>query len=494
MKFITVSIIAVLLSVTSCALAEETSVSNANQLRKAIAAAKPGDVIVLTDGGNWKDADIEFTTNGTKDQPITLRAQTLGKVQLTGESKLAIEGQFLVVDGLSFRDGFITKNAVIELRGSDNRLTNCSIVDYNPPNPHALRDNTHWISLRGKRMEVDHNYLKGKDTGGPSFVVWVEDEPNDHRIHHNYFAGRPPLGRNGGETMRIGLSGVSMHTSRSVVEFNYYENCDGESEIISNKSCENIYRHNTFVESQGTLCLRHGNRCVVEGNWFFGNGKPDTGGIRVIGEDHKIYNNYISGVRGHGFNAGMPIVEGIPNSPLNGYWQVKRAIIAFNTFIDCTTHVTIGAGTGMKGDMPRNQPPTDCIFANNLMVGRTPTTQPAIKFEDQPQNMTWIGNIIFGLEPGLPEEVLNSGGAKVIDPKLEQSTSKIWRPTADSPAAGTAATTQPSDFAFVTEDIEGKPRDASKRSVGCFEPTASAEPRYRPLTPADVGPSWMHSN
>ena len=88
----------------------------------------------------------------------------------------------------------------------------------------------------------------------------------------------------------------------------------------------------------------------------------------------------------------------------------------------------------------------------------------------------------------------NRGGAKVIDPKLEQSTSKIWRPTADSPAAGTAATTQPSDFAFVTEDIEGKPRDASKRSVGCFEPTASAEPRYRPLTPADVGPSWMHSN
>jgi poly(beta-D-mannuronate) lyase len=482
--------------VASFALAEETTVSNVHQLRKAIAAAKPGDAIVVADG-TYQNADIEFFAEGTKELPITLRAQTPGKVILTGESKLRIGGTWLVVSGLSFRDGYITDGHVILFQrenggGSTHcRLTDTSIVDYNPPNPHELRNNTYWISLYGHDNEVDHCYLKGKDTGGPTFVVWVEGRANEHRIHHNYFAGRPPLGRNGGETMRIGLSGVSMNTSRTLVEYNLFENCDGESEIISNKSCENVYRHNTFINSQGTLCLRHGNRCTVEGNWFFGNGKRETGGIRVIGEDHKVFNNYLSGLRGHGFNAGMPIVEGIPNSPLNGYWQVKRAIIAFNTFFDCTYNVTVGAGKGTKGDLPRDLPPLDCTFANNLMVGRTPTTQPALRFEDQPQNMTWIGNVIFGLEPGLPQEVLDRGGAKVIDPKLEESQQKIVKPAADSPVAGAAATTQPSDFSFVTEDIEGKPRDPARRTVGSFEASSNGEVRYRPLTPADVGPSWM---
>jgi len=51
----------------------------------------------------------------------------------------------------------------------------------------------------------------------------------------------------------------------------------------------------------------------------------------------------------------------------------------------------------------------------------------------------------------------------------------------------------PSDFTFVTEDIEGKPRDAAKRSIGCFEPGPGGEPRYRLLTAADVGPEWMRT-
>ena len=63
-----------------------------------------------------------------------------------------------------------------------------------------------------------------------------------------------------------------MNVSRMIVEDNYYEHCDGEAEIISNKSCENIYRRNTFVECKGAL-MRHGNRCTAEGNWFFGHGR-----------------------------------------------------------------------------------------------------------------------------------------------------------------------------------------------------------------------------
>ena len=73
-------------------------------------------------------------------------------------------------------------------------------------------------------------------------------------------------GENGGETMRLGYSYQSMFVSRTTVEDNLFTQCDGEIEIISSKSCENVYRHNTFRDCEGTLTLRHGNRCVVDGN------------------------------------------------------------------------------------------------------------------------------------------------------------------------------------------------------------------------------------
>jgi poly(beta-D-mannuronate) lyase len=53
--------------------------------------------------------------------------------------------------------------------------------------------------------------------------------------------------------------------------------------------------------------LRHGNGCLVEGNFFIGNHKRGSGDIRIIGENHAIINNYIEGVENGGFwlTAGM---------------------------------------------------------------------------------------------------------------------------------------------------------------------------------------------
>ena len=105
-----------------------------------------------------------------------------------------------------------------------------------------------------------------------------------------------------------------MRNSGTLVESNLFDRCDGEIEIISSKSCENIYRFNTFLDCAGMLTLRHGNRCRVEGNFFLGHHKKGSGGIRIIGEDHIIINNYIEGIEKGGFW----ITSGIVNSPLNG--------------------------------------------------------------------------------------------------------------------------------------------------------------------------------
>jgi len=282
---------------SSASRAVEISVSTAADIGPAVALAQPGDTIVMQDG-TWPDADILFVANGTAAKPITLRAQTLGRVQLTGQSRLRIAGSFLVVDGLVFTNGYRTNGDVIAFQQSSSsvavncRLTNCAIVDYNPPDSTL---DTKWVSVYGASNRVDACYFRGKTNVGTTLVVWVDvrpDAPNYNVIARNYFGFRPSLVVNGVESIRIGTSDVSFNQSHTTVEQNFFEHCNGDVEIISSKSLENIFRHNTFFECEGALSLRHGNGSTVEGNYFFGNHKTNTGGVRIVGDDHKVFNNY----------------------------------------------------------------------------------------------------------------------------------------------------------------------------------------------------------
>ena len=246
--------------------AVEQRVSSAAEIAKAMDAAQPGDVLVLANGV-WKDQAIVFRGNGTEEKPITLRAETAGKVVLSGVTSLVIDGTQLVVSGLSLQNGGTGKDG-ITLTGRHNRLTETSVVG---------GDYKFFVHVSGQENRMDHCYLAGKTTESPTLQIEVEDQPNRHHIDHNHFGPRPPLGRNGGETIRVGYSGQSMRASGTLVEENLFENCDGELEIISNKSCENIYRANTFLDCAGMLTLRHGNRCVVDGNFFLGHHKRGSG-------------------------------------------------------------------------------------------------------------------------------------------------------------------------------------------------------------------------
>src|SRR5690606_7963466 len=90
-----------------------------------------------------------------------------------------------------------------------------------------------------------------------------------------------------GETLRVGTSHYSLSNSSTIIENNVFDRCDGEVEIISIKSGANIIRNNLIFESKGAVVLRHGNKNIVEGNVFLGNGVDHTGGIRVIrSEEH----------------------------------------------------------------------------------------------------------------------------------------------------------------------------------------------------------------
>jgi len=70
--------ILLLLNCQDAATQSSNFVSSNDELAIALSEAKPGDDIVMKNGA-WKDVQIKVTTSGTKDQPITLRAETPSK-------------------------------------------------------------------------------------------------------------------------------------------------------------------------------------------------------------------------------------------------------------------------------------------------------------------------------------------------------------------------------------------------------------------------------
>jgi poly(beta-D-mannuronate) lyase len=438
--------------------AVEYKVSSASEIAQLDEKLKPGDVLLMQDG-EWRNQSIVFHGKGTAEKPITLRATTAGKVILIGESSLVFDGEHLVATGLFLKNGQATGDGV-KLAGRNNRLTECAVVSGN---------SKFFVHLFGTSNRVDHCYLADKTNDSPTMQVEVEGTHNHHLIDHNHFGHRPPLNRNGGETIRVGYSHQSMTNSGTVVEHNLFDRCDGELEIISSKSCENIYRYNTFLDCAGMLTLRHGNRCVVEGNFFIGHHKRGSGGIRVIGEDHRIFNNYIEGVEQGGFW----ITSGIPDSELKGYFQARNCLVAFNTFVDSRgPAVQLDAGIGSSR---RTLRPENITVANNVFA---PAPGAAFKGTEG-KGWKWMGNVVSGAE------VSERQGVRKAEAKLARAADGLWRPTADSPVRGAAE----EDFQFVKTDMDGQERKG-RADIGSDQ-FSNDRKTVRPLTPPDVGPPWM---
>ena len=106
--------------------------------------------------------------------------------------------------------------------------------------------------------------------------------------------------------MQLASSGRLPYDSllmQAVVENNYFENIMGDAETISNKSNENIIRHNTFINTR-SLVIRQGHNVTVEGNILVNTTGP---AIRVYGSGHNVRRNTIKSSKGDGIalNYGM---------------------------------------------------------------------------------------------------------------------------------------------------------------------------------------------
>lgn len=475
-----VSLLAILLWLPAIpAVAEQFFVSTPEEIEDAMRTAAPGDTLTMRNG-QWTDVKIRFDGDGEPGKPILLRAETPGQVVLTGRSSIRIGGSYLTVDGLYFTNGYPRSSShVVEFRTSDSRkakhcrLTNSAIINYNPP---SINTRYFWVSLYGEHNRVDHCYFSGQNHSGVTVVAWLDSDPAYHRIDHNYFGDRPPGPENGWETIRIGTSSKSGTNARVTVESNYFYRCDGEIEIISSKSNENVFRYNTFVECNGQLTLRHGKRCRVEGNFFFGNQVEGSSGVRLIDRDHVVINNYFEGLRGDEFRAAVVLMNGVPNSPLNRYFQVVNALVAFNTFVDCSNPLDIGVGK----DEERTLPPVDCLIANNIVS--TTTAATLIDYIDDPVNLAYAGNLMFGAPLGIEQPE----GIALLDAGLRLGEDGLWRIDGDSPAVDAAV----GAFPDVTVDLDGQARPDTLKDIGADELSVDSI-RVRPLTREAVTPAWV---
>lgn len=382
---------------TSPALAETYLVKDQAAYKNAIKRLRPGDEVVLANGV-WQDFEIVFKGKGKEGLPISLRGETPGQVIISGQSNLRIAGEYLVVSGMVFKNGYTPTKEVVSFRvdsknlANNSRITEIVIDNFNQPERQEV---DFWVMMYGKNNRFDHNHIVGKRNKGVTMAVRLNTEQsqeNHHRIDHNYFGPRPILGSNGGETLRIGTSHYSRTDSFTTVESNYFDRCDGELEIISNKSGKNVFRNNSFYQSRGTLTMRHGNNNLVEGNVFFGNGADHTGGIRVINAGQTIRNNYMEGLKGTRFGGALVVMNGVPNGPINRYDPVKDALIVNNSLIN-SDNIQLGAGS----DEERSTVPSDSDFQNNLIVNDD--GRDVFTVYDDMSGIEFTKNILGSMDP-----------------------------------------------------------------------------------------------
>lgn len=331
----------------------------ASALKKSVA----GDTIRVAPG-TW--SDIELRWRGV--EGVTVMAASPGAVTITGCSSMRLAGDGLTISGFMFKKVNPAKGSVIEFRISHDlangcRLTDCVIDSCNP----ERRDiSNSYVILFGKHNRVDNCTFNGKLNLGVTVIVNLNDSrsiENQHMIDHNYFGPRPVYGSNGAETIRIGTSQQSYMSSQTTVTENMFDRCNGEVEVISVKSCDNLIKNNRFYECEGLVVLRHGMRNRVEDNVFVGNNKQNTGGVRVVDSHHVVTNNTFYNLAGHRFYSALAVMNAVPNSLPNRYVQVSDVTISNNYFYDCSN---IEFGTGR--DYERTLPPIDCRFVNNTVV------------------------------------------------------------------------------------------------------------------------------
>jgi hypothetical protein len=424
---------------------------NASSMNDAVvkaAKAAPNTRIVIP-SGVYSNVDLSIQGSGQATKPILIEGQPDGSTILTGRVNLTVSGSYVLLRNLyvlnpdsnsygsSAANIYFDNCAYCGLYNSHFYGSVAPVMDGSGNDAKGFKNII--IAPTSQSVEIGHNTFEGKQN--QDSVVLINRSTSraqlfeGHRIFSNLFTNRILQGNNANDfdVIRIGDSSTSQSPSPSIaaaavtgsspqivgntVEFNVFENgslptalynsclasdnwssdaCKTEPEIISVKAPQSIIRFNTFRNNTGGLTLRHGFQDIVEGNYITGENIPqgvvmpmkESYGMRVIGDHHLIVNNHFENTdSSSSIKAGISVLPGVPNSPINGYWQVYDAVIAMN-FVSNVQAKPVSFASDYGGSS-KTVLPQDVVFSYNLISGGSQA------MFNQAPNSTYLGTFSF---------------------------------------------------------------------------------------------------
>jgi Chondroitinase B len=305
------------------------TVSSIEALHKATEKKiwKKGHIIL--EGNNF-DISKEEVFSGEdvqsddEQKPVVIRAKDIGGVTIKGNGSLVFKRpKNLILCGIKFEYKTNKRSAMLFEEAKNCRITRCDFKI------NSTEDRFTYLTLKGGDSNcIAYNKFHDKEgTTGQFLMLSGVGDKEDIKgctrtvIEYNHFKNLTEVSDfSGGEAVFIGGSEVARVPFKSIVRYNLFENCRGDPECITNKSCCNVYHHNTFRGNKGSLSLRHGLGNIVDSNIFLpytqgdNNGLSENG-IRLYGNKQRIVNNYFKCKRLSESDLLRPLVIGNGNWP-----------------------------------------------------------------------------------------------------------------------------------------------------------------------------------
>jgi hypothetical protein len=465
-------------------------VASAAELRALVQRGLlPGDVVEVSDGV-WRDETVTIRANGTRERPIVVRARNRGEVRLTAGSVLDLRGAYIVVEGFAFRDGFsrpgdagVQPTVALRIGNDGEPCTHCTVANvsfdgYSLSNPYPARltdgsvppsPSSIWVTMVGQWNRITQcEFINKIDVGNTIQTRGLARYPADyHLIDRNRFVGRPrcidsarnPI--NGCETIALyslqrgedivrpdgSVEGTRYWgDSYSYIRGNYFDQQNGEWELMTLKASKIAVMGNTFQRSGHTVTLRTSNSSVVEGNVFTSSAGEPGGGVRIIGRRHAIVHNVFQALDGRSAD-GTAVSDVFPVIVYDGdpgttrylsypegyqYWPVSETIVGFNLFAYNHRNLQTGGGyvAGRAIVAPENS-----VFAYNLLYYGTITNQSS-SLTLRSMSMAFHNNTI-----AYANNVPDVGFARRNEPDLIEYDSMrlVYRPSPASRIVGLGA-------------------------------------------------------
>ncbi|MGE5607593.1 MAG: chondroitinase-B domain-containing protein, partial [Bacteroidota bacterium] len=448
----------------------------------AVNSVQPGDTIRVT--ANISSGISIKNKTASESNPIYIVA---ANPQQTTLYSLTVDNcQGIVVQGFKF--GPNTAGVLMKVVNSKYIKILRNYFDHNNI---STSQSTIVTTQASQYIEVAYNLFDRKNVGtvSGSYIKTQYDAPNVTKnmyIHHNHFKNIVPMpsgdtfdGDSDREAIVLGISSTQDIMTDHIIEYNLFEDCDGENEIITVKTSRNIIRYNTFKNCLGSVSVRFGTQTEVYGNFFIGVGASasindpnyETGGIRVYGSYHKVYNNYMQGLTGTSYRVPLCLDGGDTSDSSGGDGHERPTYCEFtnNTIVNCAWGIGVGTHYSLS--------PQNCKISNNIISNSQ--NQLFVLTRCDSTN-TFEGNIAW------PTGSASLGTSKTqneiwqTNPYLT-TVGDLQKLTSTSPAINYSK----GSYTYINDDMDGQSR-MSVNDAGADEYSTAPVTR-RPLTSADVG-------